>query len=116
MENQKSQSPKRGCASYASFARAFYWGLFALLLGILRESGYLSLRAFARMRGNQQARNPKTVDCFALLAMTHPLPPEHREGEMEAGFSRTPFVIASEHSERGNQTYVKLESWGFCAD
>ncbi|MDE7195663.1 MAG: hypothetical protein K2N69_01425 [Helicobacter sp.] len=37
------------------------------------------------------------------LAMTHPLPPEHREGEMEAGFSRTHCVIASEHSERGNQ-------------
>ena len=34
---------------------------------------------------------------------------------MEAGFSRTPFVIASEHSERGNQTYVKPESWGFYA-
>ncbi|MDE7196783.1 MAG: hypothetical protein K2N69_07180, partial [Helicobacter sp.] len=28
-------------------------------------------------------------------------------------FSRTPFVIASEQRERGNQPYMKLESWGF---
>ena len=38
---------------------------------------FLSLRAFARMRGNQQAkksriiRDSKTFDCFALLAMTN---------------------------------------------
>ena len=30
-------------------------------------------------------------------------------------FSRTPFVIASERRERGNQPCAKLESWGFYA-
>ena len=40
----------------------------------------LSLReALASWQSNMS--NTNTFDCFALLAMTHPLPPEHREGE-----------------------------------
>ncbi|MDE7196289.1 MAG: hypothetical protein K2N69_04660, partial [Helicobacter sp.] len=44
------------------------------------------------------------VDCFGqALAMTHPLPPPQGRGKWRCDFSRIPFVIASEQSERGNQ-------------
>ena len=64
--------------------------------------------SFARaFSGDSLLGDSLPVDCFGCrLAMTHPLPPPQGRGKMEAGFSRTPFVIASEHNVRARQSNV----------
>ncbi|MDE7196375.1 MAG: hypothetical protein K2N69_05095 [Helicobacter sp.] len=51
--------------SKAALCCGFGIALRALFLVILQEATYLSLRASVRTRGNQQVKNPDTVDCFA---------------------------------------------------